>query len=133
MFTSVTRADARAMSCHKSKVYLYQFTRVAPPMRLLGVFHSQEIPYVFGTLNTKLNWDPTDRDLSRNMMSYWVHFAKTGDPNERGLPTWPPYDPRTDINMQFGDTVHFEKNLDKQACDGIDLCRSERIKKRGRI
>jgi len=130
MFTSIARADARAMSCHKSRAYLYQFTRVAPPLRLLGVFHSLEISYAFGTLNPKLHWESTDRDLSRTMMSYWVHFAKTGDPNEKGLPLWPAYDSRTDINMQFGDTTHIEKNLEKHACDGIDLCRAEHIKNR---
>lgn len=130
IFTSVARSDARAMSRHKSKAYLYQFTRHPPALRALGVFHSLELFYVFGNLEPMLRPDDVDRDLSRTMMSYWVQFARTGDPNRPGLPSWSPYDARTDVNMELGDTVHAEKNLEKAACDGIEACRLERIEKR---
>ena len=130
IFTSVARADARAMSHGHSKAYLYQFSRVPPPWRLLGAFHSSEIPYVFGNLDPKLKCEKKDRDLSAMMTAYWVQFAKTGDPNGPTRPKWPAYDAHSDLHLEFGDSVQTGKGLERSACDGIDRLREDRMKKR---
>ncbi len=77
-------------------VYRYHFELPALPSKYhLGtfVFHSDDIEYVFGTLDTRPGETvrPEDRALSEAMMSYWTNFAKTGDPNGPGLPEWPRY------------------------------------------
>jgi para-nitrobenzyl esterase len=80
-----------------SPVYRYHFELRATPSKFhpgTWAFHSDDIEYVFGTLDTRPGWTvrPEDRKLSEQMMGYWTNFAKTGDPNGPGLPTWPKYD-----------------------------------------
>jgi para-nitrobenzyl esterase len=81
-------------------VYRYRFDLAAPGDKFhpagSGAFHSDEIDYVFGTLDGRpgATWRPEDRKLSDQMQTYWTNFARSGDPNQpkvADLPKWPTY------------------------------------------
>jgi len=103
------RFAASAFAANGTPVYLYRFSYVQTAMRermQAGAPHGGEIGFVFGTLGTGGFGPPLpptaqDLEVSRMAQSYWVNFAKTGDPNGAGLPAWPRYDPSKDLIFDF--------------------------------
>ncbi len=100
------RFAANAFTAVGSPVYLYRFSYVQHAMRdtfRAGAPHASEIPYVFGTLTARpgSTATPENQAVSRMAQSYWVNFAKTGDPNGAGLPAWPRHDPKKDLIFDF--------------------------------
>ncbi|KAF5342764.1 hypothetical protein D9758_017035 [Tetrapyrgos nigripes] len=73
----------------------------------LGVTHSSEIFYVFGTLAERpevKEVTPTAAKLSEMMMDYWISFANTLNPNDgKGStrPNWPEYTANLQELMQL--------------------------------
>ena len=65
-----------------SNVYMYHFTQVAsnsPWPKWAGAMHADEIAFVFGQpLNLSLGYNKKEIELSKQIMSYWANFAKTG-------------------------------------------------------
>jgi para-nitrobenzyl esterase len=78
-------------------VWEYQFDRAAPGREALGAVHGDEVPYVFGTLA----YSQPDRGISEMMQAYWTNFAKTGNPNDAGLPAWKAFSEQTQAYLEF--------------------------------
>lgn len=100
------RFAANAFAAKGSPVYRYRFSYVPTAMReqmRTGAPHGGEIAFVFGTLTARpgSTLSPEDMAVSRMAQSYWVNFAKTGDPNGAGLPAWPRHDPSKDLIFDF--------------------------------
>jgi para-nitrobenzyl esterase len=130
-YTMYSWARAQA-NTGESPLYVYRFTQnppvpsseqpggpdAAPP----GAWHGAEIVYALGNLEAKdWPWTPRDRGLSEQMMSYWVNFAKSGDPNGPGLPRWPTYHEAPGMVMELGEDVGPVPRPDLPTMEILDL------------
>ena len=102
--------------------YLYYFSHrpPGPQSEKLRAFHAAEIAYVFGTFPWPFPWEDTDRKLSDAIISYWVNFAATGNPNGNGLPKWPAYNAAEDQSLEFGDRIAVRGQINKAGLDFFD-------------
>ncbi len=96
----------------KSKAFYYYFDQhpeypEGSPRAGYGAPHGADVAYVFQHLNAS---DPkvtkADREISEAMATYWVNFAKRGDPNGQGVPDWPAFGDDKPTVMYFGQKPH---------------------------
>ncbi len=104
----------------KPQAFLYQWSRWPPGWESIGRLntHMAELFYVFGNLGIKIPENPKytewDYELSNIAQRYWVQFAKTGNPNNEGLPEWPAYNAVTMNYIDFDDFIQV-KSTNKEA------------------
>ncbi len=86
--------------------YFYAYTSAYSPFAA----HTAEIPFVFGAIDRPHPMGRgapaagSDVELSDRMGRYWVNFARSGDPNDKGTPVWPMYGGAGTMVMRFGAT-----------------------------
>ncbi len=120
-FVCDARRTARLHVAAGNPVYLYHFTR---PYKVLipdlGVFHSAELPFVWGNPFLFANLQEDDLPLSAAVQGYWTRFAAAGDPNGGGAVAWPAYAPSSDRHLGLDLTIEAGSGLRKDACDWLD-------------
>jgi para-nitrobenzyl esterase len=109
IFACNSRTSIRRMA-NFVPVFAYEFNDQNAPQLFLppdtvsgmpyGAYHASEIRYIFNLRPAIPNPPALDTDqerLSRDMVSYWAHFARFGNPNSFFTPFWPQYDPAADL------------------------------------
>jgi para-nitrobenzyl esterase len=122
--------EAFVLAAHGKPAYVYRFTRLAPgsdPIKV-GAFHSGELAYVFGTQATiERPWQPRDGELAEQMQRYWTNFARAGDPNGAGLPSWPRFGAGSETVMELGDETRPISVLDAARKTAFDAYLTTRL------
>jgi para-nitrobenzyl esterase len=116
----------------KNKVFVYYFDQRTPATPD-GSSHAAEVPYVFDNLGKfgQLGGSggPDGEALSELITSYWINFAKTGNPNGPGLPVWPAFDEKEQKTMFFEKTpnVRPHPNVDKIKAFDVHFARLREV------
>ncbi|MBL7911340.1 MAG: carboxylesterase family protein [Bacteroidia bacterium] len=108
-FTAPARRTAQCVSMNQTDpVWRYFFTHkhTFAPLTPLGSYHGMELFYVFNnwenaTAGTGPLFKPQDDSVQKAMLSYWVNFANTGNPNGSGLVAWPQYNAANDCYLEI--------------------------------
>jgi len=90
----VTEAERKSMQ--SAPVFMYHFRWQSPVSGgKLKAFHTLDIPFAMENVDEAkgMTGDGKDRyALQDKMSAAWTSFARSGNPNHKGLPSWPTFD-----------------------------------------
>ncbi len=99
-------------------VYMYLFTWQTPILDgRPRAFHCSEIPFVFDNADVSAfatGGTPEARALAGRVSDAWINFARRGNPNHAGLPSWPVFAPTTGPLMVFDNTCVVKNDPDRE-------------------
>jgi len=108
-------------------VYMYQNAwKSNAGNGLTGAGHGLDTPLAFDNADGRptTGTDPNRYEMAALVAETWLAFAKTGDPNHAGLPTWKRFDPTGRQTMILDLPPHAEADpngVERRAWDGIKV------------
>jgi len=99
----------RKVAAAQAPVYMYRFQWYSPVSGgRLRAMHCMDIPFVFDNLENSqpITGDGPDRRALADAMSRaWVAFARSGNPQHPGIPSWKPFTAAERHTMMLGSEV----------------------------
>jgi len=97
-----TEAERKA-ALGKAPVYKYYFQWYSPVREgKLRSYHTLDIPFVFQNVDiaqSMVGSGPERQPLADKMSAAWAAFARSGNPNHKGIPKWEPFNEKTRATM----------------------------------
>ena len=106
---SITLAERKAAQ-NVAPVYMYYLVWETPVANnLFKTTHMLDIPFVFDNVEKArvlVGPGPQPEALARQMSDAWLAFARTGNPDAKSIPHWPPYTVELRSTMVFDLNSH---------------------------
>ncbi|MFZ9660785.1 MAG: carboxylesterase/lipase family protein [Chitinophagaceae bacterium] len=106
-------------------VYMYLFTWQSPVLDgKYKALHCMELPFCFYNISRCAEMTGGTKEaleLSAKVSDAWINFAKTGNPNHKGLPNWPAFNTTNTSTMHFNNKCEVKPQLDKELFDLLGL------------
>jgi para-nitrobenzyl esterase len=112
---AVTQCERKAAQS-AAPAYLYWFTWKTPILdRRPRAFHCAELAFCFDNAERCENMTgngPEAQHLAAQVSEAWIHFARTGNPNHAGIPSWPAFTADKCPTMIFDSPCEMKNNPD---------------------
>ncbi|MDJ1479591.1 carboxylesterase/lipase family protein [Cytophagaceae bacterium YF14B1] len=113
---AIKQADLK--STGKAPVYMYLFTWQSPVQDgEYKAVHCMEIAFAFNNISRCEEMTGGGKEaiaLAQKVSQAWINFAKTGNPNHKGLPVWQKYTPANGATMIFDNQCVEKYHHDKE-------------------
>lgn len=115
---AISQANQKSALAGGAAVYMYMFDWQSPVVDgKYRAVHCMEIPFCFANIDRCWNMTGSSKEaytLAEKVSQAWISFAKTGNPNHKGLPTWPAYNTTNTATMHFDNTCVVTPQVDKE-------------------
>ncbi len=118
---AVSQANQKSQVAGGAPVYVYLFTWQSPVMDgKYKAVHCMELPFVFNNIAHCEEMTGGGKEayaLADKVSKAWINFARTGNPNHKGLPQWPAYNTTNTATMHFDNQCAVMPQMDKELFD----------------
>ena len=118
---AIAQANLKSSLKDGAPVYMYLFGWQSPALDgKYKAWHCMELPFVFNNIEKNQEMTGGGKEaykLAEIISQVWINYAKTGNPNHKGLPAWKPYNENEGTTMYFDNECKILHNHDKELMD----------------